>query len=185
MLNMPMAISGKASAKSTTPLDLHFSFLKRHYFRASYMGVGFVDELINIYFKAVPFRIRAEDMFTRCGHQEFFLADTFGLGCLLGELLGRVEVLITSLHFQMTDIIQPLMAIGNTDCLIELTAPNAVTTVRCLVENKAITTSQQFFHTISLNSRRMKLKGYPVIVRYQGITVFTANERDDLQTVSA
>jgi hypothetical protein len=82
-------------SKPTAPLDIRFSFLKRHYFRASYMGVGFVKELINTHFKAVPFRIRAEDLFTICGHQEFFLVDKFGLGRPLGELLGRVEVLIT------------------------------------------------------------------------------------------
>jgi hypothetical protein len=165
----------RQQAKSTAPLNLRFSFLKQHYFRASYMGVGFVKELINTHFKAVPFKIRAEDLFTRRGHQEFFLVDKFGLGRPLGEFLGRVEVLITSLHFRMTDILQPLMAIGNTDCLIELTAPKALITSRGDDQEEVIATSQQFLHSISLNLRRMTLKGYPVIVRYQGTIIFKAS----------
>jgi hypothetical protein len=171
-------------SKSTPPLDLRFSFLKRHYFRASYMGVGFVKELINTHFKAVPFKIRAEDLFTRCDDQECFLIDKFGLGRPLGEFLGRVEVLITSLHFRMTDILQPLMAIGNNDCLVELTAPKALVTSRGDDQEEVIATSQQFLHRISLNLRRMTLKGYPVIVRYQGTIIFKANGKDDVLNVS-
>ena len=115
-------------AKSTTPLDVRFSFLKRHYFQASYMGVDFVKELINTHFRTTPFKIRAEELFARRGHQEFFLVDRFGLGCPLGQLLWRVEVLITSLSSSVTNTLQPLMAIGNTDCVIELTAPDALRT---------------------------------------------------------
>jgi hypothetical protein len=53
------------------------------------MGAGFVEELINTHFKAVPLKIRAEDLFTKYSHQGFLLGDNFGLGCPLGELLGQ------------------------------------------------------------------------------------------------
>jgi hypothetical protein len=171
-------------AMTMTPLDLRFSFLKRHYFQASYMGVDLVKELVNTHFKAVPFKIQAEQLVAKIGHREFCLANKFGLGCALGELLGRVKVSITSLHFHMTDILQPLMAIGNTDCLIELTAPKALTTSRCREEEEVVASSQQFLSSISLNLRRMTLKGYPVNVRYQGEIVFTANKRKTVQAVS-
>jgi hypothetical protein len=168
-------------AKSTTPIDLRFSFLKRHHFRASYMGVDFVKEEINAYFRSLPFKVQAEEL---NGHQEFFLSDKFGLGSPLGELLGRVEVLITTLHFRMTDTLQSLMAIGNTDCLIVLTASKALINLRNHCQEEAIASSQQLLQTIALNLRRMTLKGYPVIVRYQDSVIFTANEKDDVQDVS-
>jgi hypothetical protein len=84
----------------------------------------------------------------------------------------------------MTDILQPLMAIGNTDFLIELTAPKASITSRGDDQEEVTATSQQFLHSISLNLRRMALKGYPVIVRYQGTIIFKANEKDDVRNVS-
>jgi hypothetical protein len=59
-------------AGSTMPLVRRFSFLKRHYFQASYMGIEFVKELINTYFRKIPFKVRAEDLFARSGRQEFF-----------------------------------------------------------------------------------------------------------------
>jgi hypothetical protein len=44
-------------AKSTKPLDLRFSFLKRNYFQASYMGVDIVKELVHTHFETVPLKI--------------------------------------------------------------------------------------------------------------------------------
>jgi hypothetical protein len=141
------------------------------------MGVDFVKEEINECFRSIPFKAQAEEL---DDHQEFFLSDKFGLGCPLGELLGQVEVLITSFHFRMTDILQPLIAIGNTDYLITLTAPKALINLRDHSQEEAIASSQQFLQAIC----RMTLKGYPIIVRYQGTIIFTANEKDDIRDVS-
>ena len=44
----------------------------------------------------------------------------------MGDLLVHVELLTASLKVRLTDMLQPLMAIENTDCVIELTAPNAL-----------------------------------------------------------
>jgi hypothetical protein len=143
------------------------------------MGVEFVKELINTHFRMTPFKIRAQELFEKQGHQEFFLVDRFGLGCPLGQLFWRVEVLITSLHHNMADILQPLMAIGNTECVIELTAPNALVVSRSYDQEEIMATSEQLLDAMSLNLRRMRLKGYCVLVRYQGKIIFVANKRDD------
>jgi hypothetical protein len=167
-------------ARSTTPLDKRFSFLKRHYFQASYMGTEFVKELINTYFRKAPFKVRAEELFARSGQQEFFLVDRFRLGYPLGHLLGHVEVLITSLQWRLTDMLQPLMAIRNTDCIIELTAPNALAMTTDAYEGKAApATSQELLNALALNLRRMKFKGFCIIVKYQGTIIFKANERKE------
>jgi hypothetical protein len=157
-------------------LNLQFWFLRRHYFQASYMGVEFVKELINTHLRERPFKVRAKHLLDQ---QQFFLADTFGLGCPLGQLLEQVEVLITSLHHNMVDMLQPLMAIRNTDCMIELTAPSALVTSRSFFGKCVIATSQELLDAMSLNLRRMRLKGYCVVVSYQGKVNFAANEREE------
>jgi hypothetical protein len=166
--------------RSTTLLDRRFSFLKRHYFQASYMGVEFVKELINTYFRKIPFKVRAEDLFARNGQQEFFLLDKFRLGCLLGDLLGHVEVLITSLQSRLADMLQPLMAIRNTDCIVELTAPNVLTTMTYTYGREATpATSQELLDALALSLRRMKYKGFYIIMKYQGTIILEANKRED------
>lgn len=167
-------------ARSTTPLDRRFSFLKRHYFQASYMGVEFVKELINTYFRKTPFKVRAEELFAGTGQQEFFLVDRFRLGCPLGDVLGHIEVLITSLQVRLTDMLQPLMAIRNTDCIVALTAPNALAmTTNTYGRETTPATSQELLDALALNLRRMKYKGFCIIVKYQGSTIFKVNERED------
>ena len=153
-----------AGAKKSTPLHRRFSFLRRHCFQASRMGVEFVKELINTHFRLTPFQVRAEALYSRCGHQEFFMMDGFNLGCPLGELLARVEIWVTSLHCRLGELLQPLMAIKNPDCVIEITAPRSV--VYCTpygLEDRPAT-SQELLDALALNLRRMRLKGFYYVV---------------------
>ncbi|RAR14302.1 5'-methylthioadenosine phosphorylase [Stemphylium lycopersici] len=164
-------------AEKSTPLHRRFSFFRRHCFQASYMGVEFVKELINAYFRLTPFRLRVEELYSRHGHQEFFMVDGFNLGCPLGELLARVEISVTSLHSNLGEMLQPLMAIKNPDCVIEIAAPRSVTRCNTYDLEDRPATSQELLHALALNLRRMRLRGFCVRVRHDGLVIYTANEK--------
>ncbi|CAO2649614.1 Nn.00g069990.m01.CDS01 [Neocucurbitaria sp. VM-36] len=140
--------------KLNTPLDYRFAFFKRHYFQVSYMGLGFVREIIDTHFRKTPFRIQHEELFSRRGHQDFFLTDKFGLGCPLGHLLSRVEVTISSLDHKIRDTLQPLMAIGNTDCEIELTSPKQLVIPGDFGREDIPVSPEVFLDRIALNSSK-------------------------------
>ncbi|KAJ4367134.1 hypothetical protein N0V83_007664 [Neocucurbitaria cava] len=158
-------------------------FFRRHYFQVSFMGLGFVREIIDTYFRKEPFRILHHELFTGRGNQEFFLIDKFGLGCPVGQLLQRVEVTITSIDLTIWDQLQPLMAIGNTDCAIELTSPTQLVTHDHYGQENPIS-AKEFLDKIALNVRRMTMKGYYITVRYEGEIIYTANDPDDKSRVS-
>ena len=171
-----------ADAKKSTPLHRRFSFPRRHCFQASYMGVEFVKEHIHTHFRLTPFQVRAEALYSRRGHQEFFMMDVFNLGCPLGELLARVEISVTWLHCRLGELLQPLMAIKNSDCVIEITSPRSVVDCTPYSSEDRPATSQKPLDALALNLRRMRLKEFYVLVRYDASVIYTANEKPKEQS---
>ena len=79
-----------------TPLDHRFKFLERHNLQPSYTGSSFVREMVDTYFRFIPFKIDQVELCSCRGHQNFFLSDKYGLGFPLGQSLSRVEVKIAT-----------------------------------------------------------------------------------------
>ena len=87
------------------------------------MGLRFVREMLDIYFCKSPMRFRDEELY---GKQNFFLTTKHGLGYPLGRVLSRVEITITGLGSAVEAQLQTLMAIENSECIVELMAPDAL-----------------------------------------------------------
>ena len=154
--------------------------LKNPYLKSAFVGPRFVWEMLDFHFQNRSFRILQPDLYDIYGNQDFFLSKNLDLGFPLGLYLSSIEVFFTFFDDKDSVVrLQPLMAIKNKDCRIELIVLRPLRRRPDLYiadDSDAPVSRDTFLEAIAPNLRRMTLKGYCVIVRFLGQTIFTSEE---------
>lgn len=151
---------------------------QNHYFNKTCMGVDFIRELMSVYLRRASLQVYAHHLVGYFTPTPIFTIDYFGIGQSIGELVQHVEFVVTSKP--PPHILEPLLAISNMDCIIELSMP-----VPWVLSNgnerwsSATITKQGALDELRSSLRILGTSSHCVRMRYQGTIISTINAKED------